>query len=345
MSSHARDTLRAAFISATEWRDAEIEALKQDASFRRYFRLTKNPQLSGHGNSCLLMDAPAPHENIDAYLDITASLREYGLRVPQIYHEDRQSGFALIEDFGDQTFTQMLAQGAGEAELYALAIDVLVHLHTQNTSEIDVPTYRMDKLLLESDLFIDWFVPAARGYEVHQSERAEYTEAWKQVLQPVAEAQETLVLRDYHVDNLMIIDGRYDVKHCGILDYQDALLGARAYDLVSLLEDARRDVSDDTYSSMFERYIEGMAVAHVPMNVDQLRSDMIVLGAQRHAKVAGIFTRLSKRDNKHHYLAHVPRVLGLLERSLSTPVLAPVRKVIEAMVPDYSDVLIEASHT
>lgn len=338
-----RDTQRAEFLNASDWADAGFEALQQDASFRRYFRLSNVADSTGQAKTCLLMDAPAPQENIDAYLELTASLHHYGLRVPKIYQEDRKSGFALIEDFGDQTFTRLLANEMCEEKLYSLAIDVIVHLHSQNLIRVDVPAYAMTKLLSEADIFIDWFVPAARGTAVSDNERTAYVDAWKQALSRVARARETLVLRDFHVDNLMVIDGQYDTQHCGLLDYQDALIGSRAYDLVSLLEDARRDVGDELYGSMFHRYLDGMAAADILLDTDQLRSDMLLLGAQRHAKVAGIFTRLSERDSKHHYLEHIPRVLKLLERAMLAPDLHPVKQVIESMVPNYQDVVVTAS--
>ena len=228
--------------------------MKGDASFRTYTRLVRDG-----GESALLMNAPPERENIAAYLKITEYLRVTGCRVPAIYAQDMDRGFALIEDFGDETFTTALRSGlAAETALYLMAVEVLIHIH-RHVSVLDVTlgAYDMAALRAELDLYLDWFVPELRGSEVSDKERADWNRAWDRVLEPVAARRDVMVLRDYHVDNLMVTDtaGGGAIGACGLLDYQDAVVGVAAYDLVSLVQDARRDVSATTVKAVFDTYI------------------------------------------------------------------------------------------
>ncbi len=323
-----RKAERASFLAKQGWGDAHVEALTPDASFRSYARLSRN------GEGCMLMDAPPEHENLKAYLDITAHLRRLGLRVADTLGHDLEMGFALIEDMGDDTFTRLLNAGHAAEPLYLLATKVLKALHDHPKAlDVNLPPYDMATLLREAELFVDWFVPAFRGSAATDAEKTRYMDAWHEALADISEARNALVLRDYHVDNLMITGGLEDISHCGLLDYQDALLGAPAYDLVSLVEDARRDVPDDLRAKVMALYTDGMT----SVEVAALERDMALLGAQRHAKVAGIFVRLSKRDGKPIYLGHIPRVLRLLSKALEAGELAGVRASIEAMVPGYQE--------
>ncbi|WP_374764105.1 aminoglycoside phosphotransferase family protein [Yunchengibacter salinarum] len=315
------------------WQGASRQRLKADASFRWYERLTDGPRRA------LMMHAPAPRENLPAYLLVRRHLERLGLRVPRLLAADEDAGLALIEDFGDDTFTRLLdARRVDGAALYDLAVDVLIHLaRASAATDIDLPAYHMDALLDEVALLPDWYVTHGLGRAVSPALRRRYLDAWRAALASVADRREALVLRDYHVDNLMIPHGvtlaapaGRDVSACGLLDFQDARLGVAAYDLVSLVEDARRDVPDDVKERAIRRYLDALP------GVDgaALRADMALLGAQRHAKVAGIFTRLSARDGKHHYLAHLPRVLRLLAAALDDPALAEVRGVMADLAPD-----------
>lgn len=328
----SREQDRQAFLQAQGWGGATVSPLTPDASFRSYARLT-------HGDRhCMLMDAPPAHENLKAYLDITAHLRSLGLRVADTYGSDLETGFALIEDMGDDTFTRLLKAGHDEMPLYLMAAKVLKALHRQPKAlEIDLPAYDMNALLREVELFVDWFVPAFRGEAASDTEKQAYMDGWRAALSGVAMKREALVLRDYHVDNLMITGQGDGIQNCGLLDYQDALIGARAYDLVSLVEDARRDVSQPVRAAVMACYCEGMAAEEV----QALEQDMTLLGAQRHAKVAGIFVRLHKRDGKPVYLGHIPRVVGLLKQALAADFMKDVRAATEAMVPGYDKATFE----
>ncbi|WP_020399827.1 aminoglycoside phosphotransferase family protein [Kordiimonas gwangyangensis] len=317
------------FMGLHGWGQADVVPLIPDASFRSYKRLNLA------GEQRMLMDAPPSHENIDAFLDITAHLRGLGLRVAEVYAEDRKRGFAMIEDLGDDTFTRLLAAGTDRTTLYLIATDILVHLHgAAGATDITLAPYDMPNLSREAALFVDWFVPAVRGEAVSRDERQEFLGAFEEALAGVAADRRALVLRDYHVDNLMIVGGRFEMAHCALLDYQDALIGSPAYDLISLVEDARCDIPADVREAVLARYFKGRP----EMDRDAFLGDMTLLGAQRSAKIAGIFVRLSRRDNKHVYLKHIPRVVNYIDGCLKAPALQRVRKSVLSMLPDYPNV-------
>ena len=222
----------AAFLDTSGWGDVAAVPLAGDASFRRYYRLV------GSAGSAVLMDAPPPQEDVAPYVMVAALLRELGFSAPEVLAEDRGEGFLLLEDFGDDTYTRVLDRGADEPALYALAVDTLIALQ-RAVAMHGAPTlsaYDTTRLLAEASLLVDWYSPLADEL------REEYLALWRAVLPLAMASPPTLVLRDYHVDNLMLLPGRPGVKGCGLLDFQDAVSGAPSYDLVSLLEDARRDV-------------------------------------------------------------------------------------------------------
>ena len=255
-----------------------------------------------------------------------------GFSAPKIIAEDPERGFLLLEDMGDDTYTRVLADGGDTRTLYSLAIDTLIHLHELSApSNIpdDTPAYDMDALLKEVMLFVDWYLPAMTGHTTDASQSTTYEAAWRNAFIEIANTKETLVLRDYHVDNLMWLPDRNGTERCGLLDFQDALLGSRAYDVMSLIEDARRDIPDVIREEMIRRYLD----AFPDINSANLRRDIAILGAGRHAKVIGIFTRLSERDGKSQYLHHISRVWRLLERDLMHPSLGDVAEWFDQNVP------------
>lgn len=324
MAERAR--LIAAFLTAHGWDEGALHPLASDASFRSYRRLC-----DGHRRA-VLMDAPPSHEDVRPFVRMARHLRRLGLSPPEIHAADIGAGLLLLEDLGDDTFTRLLAAGADESGLYALAVDVLVHLHglpADRAIPPDLPRYDTRRLLDEALLLVDWHLPAVLPAPPPLAAREAYIGAWEAVL-PIALAQPpTLVLRDYHVDNLMRLTGRQGLAACGLLDFQDAVVGAAAYDLMSLLEDARRDIAEPLRVEMLRRYRDG---AH-PRDPEGFATAYAILAAQRHAKVIGIFIRLSRRDRKHGYLTHIPRVWRLLERALAHPALAPVADWFERHVP------------
>jgi aminoglycoside/choline kinase family phosphotransferase len=321
----------AAFLAEHGWRDAEPHPLAVDASFRHYHRLRAN------GRSVVLMDAPPEHENVRPFVRIARHLVGLGFSAPAIFAADEDQGLLLLEDFGDDTFSRLLRGGESEWPLYELAVDVLVRLHRLPPSAAmpdALPPYDNRRLLDEALLFADWYLPAIFGDALPAGIRDAYVDAWLAVLPAATRQRQTLVLRDFHIDNLMRLTDRAGIAACGLLDFQDAVAGAAAYDLMSLLEDARRDLPPELKTEMLARYHAGVAHAGLchgdPAAFDRA---FAVLAAQRHAKVIGIFTRLNRRDGKPAYLGHIPRVWRLLEAALAEPALAPVLRWFDAHVP------------
>ena len=299
--------------------------LAGDASFRRYYRLRGDRR-------AVVMDAPPPQEDVAPYITVAALLRGLGFSAPEVFVEDRAAGFLLIEDFGDDTYTRLLERGADEPMLYALAVDTLIELQRRvetRGSPKQLPPYDETLLLAEAALLVDWYAPAILGAPLSDHQRNEYLAGWRAVLADAALPAETLVLRDYHVDNLMLLSGRCGVQGCGLLDFQDAVLGPPSYDLVSLLDDARRDVSTALREAMTERYL----AAFPAFGRTAFLRSAATLAAQRNCKILGIFTRLWKRDGKPGYLVHIPRVWRLLEEELRHPALAPVARWLDRHLP------------
>ena len=326
MDAPERAALIESFLAAAGWAGATRRLLAADASFRRYDRVTRGPERA------VLMDAPPPKENVHAFLAVAHQLLDLGLSAPRPLRADEAAGLLLLEDLGDRTFTRALEDGADEAALYRLATDVLIALHRSWRADAaaGLEPYDEEKLLGEAALLTDWFLPAVRGGAPTAPEaRAAYLAAWRAVLPRARRVPDALVLRDYHVDNLMLLEGRAGVAACGLLDFQDAVVGPCAYDVVSLLEDARRDIPPDLVEAMLSRYLD----AFPGLDRAAFREAYAVLGAQRAAKIIGIFTRLDRRDGKPQYLRHIPRVWRLLEAGLETPVLAPVRAWFAREVP------------
>jgi aminoglycoside/choline kinase family phosphotransferase len=325
-ASPARETAARAFLDATGFQEWALEALPSDASFRRYYRL-RGPA----AETRMLMDAPPEKEKPRVFATLATHLNALGLSAPAVLACDLDQGFLVLEDFGEDTFTRMLRADADERTLYEGAIDVLAHLHAQ-TGAIPSgwPVYDRAVLQTEAALFVDWFLPLARLRATSDAERADFAAALDAVFDALSPAPPTLVLRDYHVDNLMRIPGREGLRQWGLLDFQDALAGHAAYDLVSLLEDARRDLSPALVEHALARYA---AARGAPLD-ESFRGWYAALGAQRHAKVLGIFVRLLWRDGKPVYLQHLPRVWRLFAAALQKPALRPLQSLVARLLPD-----------
>ncbi|MGQ0559728.1 MAG: aminoglycoside phosphotransferase family protein [Sphingosinicella sp.] len=307
------------FLSANGWQGADIVPLAGDASFRRYFRVRQGAR------SAVLMDAPPAHEDLGPILNVAGHLLERGFAAPRPLAVDRGQGLLLLEDLGDDRMGPWLvANSEREHDTYAQAVDLLVRL-VSRPAPADLPPYDAEAMAREADLFPRWYAPAL-GLEVDAAAfAAAWDTTWREVLQAVAQAP-VLVLRDYHADNLMILSDREEL---GLLDFQDALAGHPAYDLVSLLQDARRDVAPALEEEMIDRFVKSAGIAEPA----RFRAHYEILGAQRNTKILGIFTRLWKRDGKPHYLPLQPRVWAYLERNLAHPALADVRDWFDSFVP------------
>lgn len=325
-----RAPLIARFLDQSGWSEAVHEPLAGDASFRRYVRLR-----DGEKRTAMLMDAPPPQENVRPYLAVARLLRQLGFGAPAIYGQDAEHGLLLLEDLGDDTYTRLLARGEAEEPLYTLAVDVLIALRRRfDAREMKaakfLAPYDDTRLLDEAALLVDWYWPAITEAPVDPALRAAYLAPWAKALPIARKLPATLVLRDYHVDNLMRVRNRGGLLECGLLDFQDAVVGPPSYDLVSLLEDARRDVPPALAATMRQRYL----AAFPELDPAAFDASYAILGAQRSAKIVGIFTRLCVRDGKPQYLEHIPRVWRLLQQDLAHPALAPVADWFARHIPE-----------
>ena len=320
------------FLKANGYGKAELAPLAGDASFRRYIRLHQD------GKSYMLMDAPPEKEDVRPYLAIARYLHKNGYSTPEILAQDEAQGFLLLEDLGDETFTRILKAApeneALETQFYEAAIDLLAAWHQPQSlmrnraGGLPLPIYDEALLLREVALLPNWYLPQVVGREQAAPARAEFMELWEKLLRREKLETQYFVHRDYHADNLMWVPGRADVARVGLLDFQDGVYGDAAYDLVSLLEDARRDVSPALAESMLKRYIAATGAEE-----EELRRHYALLGAQRNMKIVGIFVRLGARDGKTHYLNYLPRVWAHLEHDLQHPALAEIRQWVEKHIP------------
>ena len=313
------------FLTSHGWGDACRAPLAADASFRRYERLSRG------ADRMLLMDAPPPQEDVHPFVAIAAHLHRLGLSAPRIHAADTDAGLLLLEDLGDDTYTRLIAAGRDETPLYELAIDVLAELHRRFDPgrAVDMPPYDDARLLDEAVLLVDWYLPAIRNAPTPDALREEYLAKWRDALAAARAVPATLVLRDYHVDNLMLLNDRTGIASCGLLDFQDAVIGPVSYDVVSLCEDARRDVPPALTRRLLDRYFDAMQ----ELDRDAFMASYAVMGAQRSAKILGIFTRLDWRDGKPVYLKHIARVWRWLEGDLAHPALRGMREWIDREIP------------
>ncbi len=325
MTVSARSREIDGFLACAGWRDAAVEPLAADASFRRYLRVRRGTE------TAVLMDAPPDREPVEPYAAIARHLVSLGFGAPRIAAADRAAGLLLMEDLGDDTFTRLLARGEDEAALYRLAVDTLIALHRLPPATAVPPglaPYSDDLLMAEADHLIDWYLPAI-GLAVDSDRRSAYGARWREAFAEARAVPETLVLRDFHVDNLIRLEGRTGTDSCGLVDIQDAVAGPASYDFVSLVQDARRDVAPALVRALRDRYL----AAFPDLDPADFDRSCAVLGAQRHCKVIGIFTRLSRRDGKDGYLRHIPRVWRLLEEAVLHPVLRPIRDWLDGTIP------------
>jgi aminoglycoside/choline kinase family phosphotransferase len=275
--------------------------------------------------------------DVGRFIAASNYLRSHGLSAPEIYAADTKAGFALIEDLGHEDYAEILTNGADADELYGTAIDALAKLHlTEAPSALtDKPLHRYDEtaLIAETDLLPEWFFPVGLGRKASDDEVAEHRALWKQTLDPVFAHPSVFVHRDYHAQNLLWLPARSGHARVGMIDFQDAVAGTHAYDLVSLVEDARRDVDGALAERMTTRYLNQMAAQGTPLDEADFRAQAAIMAAQRNAKIVGIFARLYKRDNKPRYLDYLPRVWGYLNKDLQHPALHALKAWYDKRIP------------
>ena len=307
-----------AFLASAGW-DAAAEPLAGDASRRKYFRLRENQQ------SAVLMNASRALETVAPFVRIDEHLLRLGFSAPAILVRDEAKGLLLLEDFGDATFASLLEAGTEPERLFTLATDVLIalHKHPQAVPK-NLRVYHPEKMLEDIELFLDWRTPG-----ISDTGKVEFRKVWREVLPVAHQAPASLLLRDYHVANLMSLPGRAGIRQVGLLDFQDAYQGPVTYDLVSLLEDARHDVPEDLQKKMIERYL-----AQFPaLDRNAFETSMSILAALRHTRVLAIFERLSRHEGKHDYQRlYSPHVERSLQKALAHPVLADVKSWFDEYV-------------
>jgi N-acetylmuramate 1-kinase len=343
--------VRRHFLEESGFGAARRNPLAGDASTRRYERLWLADR------SLVLMDAPRrpdgpplrhglaysaiAHlaEDVKPFVAMARGLRERGFSAPEIVAADLSEGLLVVEDLGDEG----IATPAGEAieERYTAAVDVLLALHQQALPaalrvaprvEHWLPPYDSDALLIELELLLEWYLPLW-GASPGSGPSSQFHTLWGDALHAVSEAPPTWVLRDFHSPNLMWLAARSGIARVGLLDFQDALMGPAAYDLVSLLQDARVDIPEPMEMALLSRYVLGRKAMTADFRAAPFLALYAALGAQRATKILGIFARLDRRDGKPQYLRHLPRLWGYLSRSLAHPTLAALRAWYARNVP------------
>ncbi len=280
-------------------------------------------------------------EDVRPFVTIANALHEVGLSAPQIYASDLDKGFLLIEDFGDLTFSALAAEGRDMALLYRLAVDALLVLRRHSPPEVlraggaehRLPSYDAGALSIETELLLDWFLPALRGIETPETVRAEFTALWAVQFDWLACQPSGWVLRDYHSPNLIWRQNEAGLARLGIIDFQDALRGHAAYDLVSLLQDARIDLPHGLEAELLTTYCGQVAAANPDFDHEAFLRAYRLLGAERATKILGIFARLARRDGKRAYLQHLPRIARYLAANLTDPHLKDLKLWYEREVP------------
>ncbi|AHB49726.1 hypothetical protein W911_17160 [Hyphomicrobium nitrativorans NL23] len=337
------------------WDAARALHLQGDASTRAYARLSSDER------TAILMDQPRqpdgppirdrkPYsriaqlaEDVRPFVAVASALREAGLSAPEIYAADLDRGFLVLEDFGDRVFGREMVSGTSQAELWRAGVDTLLTMSTLTVpnaiplpdgSVHIVPVQDHEVLGIEADLLAQWYWPAIHGTPIPECAHDEFTRLWDDVFARLAAEPKGWVLRDYHSPNLVWLPDRDGARRAGLLDFQDALSGSLAYDLVSLLEDARVDVPAPLADTLLAYYLDVRRATQPGFDADAFRFAYAALGVQRNTKILGIFARLAMRDGKPSYLRHIPRLWGYLARGLAHPDLAPVRGWFDRHFPE-----------
>jgi len=358
-----RENEIAEFLKNAGWGTARQQTFPGDASTRSYRRLFLGK------NTAVLMNAPAQAEapscppdaspevrtklgynalarlagpNLAAFAGLTEELTARGFSAPRILSADLPDGLLLLEDLGDDLFARAIPAGADETELYRHSVEALAAIYRSSfPSELNhhggnwhILDYDGPALLAETELFLDWYVEKHLGRELSATDRQSWRDAWTALFPALATEASGLALRDYHAENLLWLPDRTGPARAGLIDYQDALFAHPAYDLVSLLEDARRDVPQDLAADMKAHFLK---CAHIS-DADAFDAAYAVLGAQRNAKILGIFVRLAMRDGKPKYLDLLARVARHFLTDISHPALSDIRALIHDLAPELGEV-------
>ena len=343
-----RETLIEQFLHKTGWGNAVRHSVQGDASSRAYERLTRGEQ------KAVLMNAPfMPHKDPyskaaklagsdpNAFLALATALTRRGFSAPHILAADMGNGLLMLEDLGNDLFAQVLADDiSAEAELYAQAIDCLAAIYRSSFADVlqadgqdwhanwPLRHYDQTALQTEADLLIEWYIPEFSA-PLSEDAKTEWYEIWQNAFKLLQAHAPGLALRDFHAENIFWLPERDANAKIGLIDFQDALIAHPAYDLVSLLEDARRDVDPTIVDGLISRFCTQAGIK----DDDSFRAAYAVMGAQRNAKILGIFVRLARRDGKQHYLDFIPRVAVYFRQDIAHPALSPLQKWCHKYAP------------
>lgn len=285
-----------------------------DAGFRSYFRIKIN------NRSYIVMDCPPTYCSIEPFIKIGNYLKSQNFSAPEIFHFDIKKGFIVLEDLGNfniKTFIDTSPKSLHK-NLYHLVVDTLVSL--QEKPPINLTIYDNPLLLKELNLFLDWYIPYFLNRTLTKTELDEYQGIWKEILNNQIPLSNCLVLRDYHVENIMYLEKRQGIKKLGLLDFQDAVLGSPIYDLVSILEDARIEVSRDLAIDCIKYFAKQRR-----FDLEEVTTNYHILGAQRNSRILGVFARKYIRDQNDNYLKYIPLVLEYLNYDLSHPIMSKLK--------------------
>jgi N-acetylmuramate 1-kinase len=339
------------FLGASGWCHAHRERVAGDASGRRFERLSRGSE------TAILMIAPPPKhgpilrdgktyrmmarlsDHLASFVAMADGLRAYGFSAPEVFAKDIDHGLALVEDFGSETIAP---EGVANPDRYQSAALLLAQLHSlhlprdlilRSGGVYQLTDYDLEPLLIEAELFLEWYWPAFIGHHLTDAMRQSFRDVWTALLSPVLEGACTWTLRDYHSPNLFWLPSRKNIKRIGLIDLQDALWGHPAYDVASLLHDARADISSDLEAELFATYCRARLKTDPAFDQANFAAAYAVFAAQRATKILGIFVRLDRRDGKPEYLTHLPRILTYLERAMRHPALESYRLWFNTHVP------------
>jgi N-acetylmuramate 1-kinase len=337
------------------WAGASVAYLQGDASTRSYARLSRD------GRTALLMDAPRqpdgppvrdgkPYSQIAClaedmarvFMAIAGPLRAAGLSAPEVLAHDLAHGLLLVEDLGDRVFGAEVRAGTPQAEMWRAAVDALVHLRRvpvpaalplPDGTSFSLPRRDRAAFEIEIELLLDWLWPELKGAPASDAVRSEFKALWQPVIDRLLALPAGWFLRDFHSPNLIWLPEREGVRRVGILDFQDALNEHFAFDLVSLLQDARVDVPEALERDLFGYYCAKVAAQEPGFDRDAFTSAYADFGAQRNTRLIGLWVRLLRRDGKPQYLQHMARTWSYLERNLRHPGLASLAAWYERHFP------------
>lgn len=312
------------FIATGDWASAVVSPLRVDASVRRYFRLNKN------GKTAVLMDARPPLEDTTTFAFMADKLRRMGFSVPEIYAADHTAGLVLMEDFGDDTFFDLITKGIGDTrELLTLAVDALIHKYQADPAIAleGCVAYSDEYWLFRVEQFLKFYMPQVHGVTLPADVHAEYLDIFKRTLDAAHYFPPVLLHGDYGAQNLFLLKDRPGIKALGIIDFQDMtdargnMSGSPAFDLMFLLQDVRMKFPGDLEQNLKARFIKETGITEV----DQFNAEYATISAAQSAKCLGLFARLGHVDKREFYLQFLPNCWRNLDGSLQHPALSELK--------------------